>query len=271
MIPHRYVFVAGLHRSGTSLIARILGSHPEVGAINGAPVPENEGCYLQGAIPHTARHGIPGHFATDPAQHLVEGCALDTLDTRLRLEADWAPWYPPDTAWRVEKSPVNLTRMRLLQSLYPLAHFVVVTRHPAFVDQAMRKWGIAAADDFPAHWRAAHDLVMEDIRCLHAAMVVRYEDLVSDPGRTAASLFRFLYLEPDGARVEPVADGNARYRHDVAADAPGYARLGYAKGGGVVPIAPLVKHPLRRIREATLEILDQPSLSSSPSLSGPSP
>ena len=43
-----------------------------------SPAPENEGCYLQGAIPHTARRRGPGHYATDPAQHLVEGCAYDT-------------------------------------------------------------------------------------------------------------------------------------------------------------------------------------------------
>ena len=30
-----------------------------------APVPEQEGAYLQGAIPHTARDGAPMHFGTD--------------------------------------------------------------------------------------------------------------------------------------------------------------------------------------------------------------
>ena len=76
MSGHRHIFVAGLHRSGTSLIARLLAEHPDIAAITDAPVPESEGCYLQGAIPHAARHGVPGHFATDPEQHLVEGSPL---------------------------------------------------------------------------------------------------------------------------------------------------------------------------------------------------
>lgn len=251
---HRYVFIGGLHRSGTSLVARLLAAHPGIGAIEGAPVPENEGCYLQGAIPHTALHGVPGHFATDPAQHLTEGHALDRLATRKRLEADWAPWFPADTPWRVEKSPVNCTRTRLLQSLYPLAQFVIVTRHPAFVDQAMRKWGIGPEADFPRHWRAAHDVILDDLRHLHAAMVVRYEDMVADPARVLAGLCAFLSLPPI-APEEAIADGNADYRNAVRSGAAGYDPLGYGEAGEVRPLAPIVRHPLRAVREGVLVAL----------------
>ena len=72
-LPHRYLFVAGLHRTGTSLLARMIAAHSQISAIENAPVPEDEGAYLQGAIPHTALSGRPGHYATDPAQHFVEG------------------------------------------------------------------------------------------------------------------------------------------------------------------------------------------------------
>ena len=111
---YRYVFVCGLHRSGTSLVARMISGFPSVGSIADAAVPENEGAYLQGAIPHHALSGIPMHFATDPQQHMTEDHPLNRLDTRRRLEHDWSPWYPSNCRWRVEKSPVNLTRMRLL-------------------------------------------------------------------------------------------------------------------------------------------------------------
>ncbi len=138
MQNHRYVFVGGLHRSGTSLVARLIAGLPGVGAITDAPVPENEGVYLQGAIAHTALHGAPMRFATDPAQHHTEGSRHDTLETRLRIEADWAPHFGPGH-WRVEKSPVNLTRMRLYQQLFPLSQFVVVMRHPEAVAAATAK------------------------------------------------------------------------------------------------------------------------------------
>tara|TARA_R110002051_G_scaffold120827_1_gene194012 strand:- start:5974 stop:6279 length:306 start_codon:yes stop_codon:yes gene_type:complete len=73
---------------------------------------QNEGIYLQGAIPYTARHGMPIHFATDPAQHHIEGSHFDRLETQMRLERGWARYFT-NAPWRVEKSPVNLTRMRL--------------------------------------------------------------------------------------------------------------------------------------------------------------
>ena len=137
---HRYLFVGGLHRSGTSLLARLVSGLDGVSGIESAPVPEGEGAYLTGALPHTAMHGRPGHFATDPVQHRIEGDPLDRLETVLRLDHDWAPWFYGAAPWRVEKSPVNLVRMRLLQSLVPLSQFVVVVRHPVAVARAVAKW-----------------------------------------------------------------------------------------------------------------------------------
>ena len=119
----RFVFIAGLHRTGTSLLAKMLAQHPAVSAIAGAPVPEQEGCYLQGAIPHTARHGIPGHYATDPAQHFTEDHPLNTMETRDRLRSDWEGWFDGAKPWWLEKSPVNLTRMRFAPG--PVSNFQI--------------------------------------------------------------------------------------------------------------------------------------------------
>lgn len=41
-----YLFVCGLHRTGTSLLARMLAAHPQKDGIREAPVPEHEGAYL---------------------------------------------------------------------------------------------------------------------------------------------------------------------------------------------------------------------------------
>lgn len=253
MQDYRYVFVGGLHRSGTSLVARLIGALPGVAAIEGAPVPENEGVYLQGAIPHTARHGAPMQFATDPAQHHIEGSRYDRLETRLRLEADWAPYFGPGR-WRVEKSPVNLTRMRLYQQLFPLAQFVVVMRHPEAVAAAVAKWVERPAAELMEHWLAAHEIVAEDLSYLHAALVLRYEDLVADPALCLARLAAFLQL-PAGAAGAQVHDGNARYAGAARLDPAQAARAagwGYRPGLAVEPVELRVQHPLRAVREAVL-------------------
>jgi hypothetical protein len=251
-LPHRYVFVAGLHRSGTSCVAGLIAEHDRVSGIEGAPVPENEGCYLQGGIPHTAVHGIPGRFAVDPEQHHIEGCRYDRLETRQRMEADWSRWFDPAKPWRVEKSPVNLTRMRLYQSLFPLSQFVIVMRHPACVAAAMAKWDPRPATDLVEYWLDAHDRVFRDIEHLHAAIVLRYEDLVADPARTARRLWAFLDL-PEGP-VPPIHDGNAAYTPAplTPQQQARARRWGYEGSTAAMPAEPIVRHPLRTVRNAVL-------------------
>ena len=251
-MTHRYLFVGGLHRSGTSLAARLAAGLPGVAGIKGAPVPEGEGAYLTGALPHTAMHGRPGHFATDPGQHLTEGHALDRLDTVLRLERDWDRWFAPGAAWRVEKSPVNLVRMRLLQSLLPLSQFVVVVRHPVAVARAMAKWTGEDAAAGVAHWEAAMARVLDDLPYLHAALVLRYEDVVAAPQRGAERLAAF--LDRAAAPVaEAVRDGNTDY--DLAWPAPpGPAARAFGYGGAPMDPGLAVRHPLRSMREAVAAI-----------------
>ena len=250
---HRYLFVAGLHRTGTSLLAELIGSHPDIAAIEHAPVPANEGCYLQGAIPHTARDGIPGEYATDPAQHLTESDPLNALETKLRLEREWGEWFDPAKPWRVEKSPVNLTRMRLLQGLFPLAQFVVVTRHPAFMAQALAKWSDKGADDLARYGVRAYRTMLADLDYLHAAMVLRYEDLVAAPARSLRAIEAFLDL-PEAISPPELRDGNTDYIPG-SGSAGTVEALGYGANGAVDPHRGRVRHPLRTVRERTEAML----------------
>ena len=238
-------------------MTRLLAAHPAIGAIDHPSVPENEGCYLQGAIPHTALHGVPGHYATDPDQHHVEGSRYDTLETARRLRADWDRWFPPDARWRIEKSPVNLTRMRLYQQLFPMAHFVVILRHPRAMAAALARWSDRDHDALVRYGLDAYDRAMDDARRLHCVLILRYEDLVLAPDRTLAAVFAFLGLDPVPPAV-PLRDGNAVY-----ADAPPFpaelrdrlARYGYGRNGGVAHPFARISHPLRARREMVRELI----------------
>lgn len=255
MAPHpRFVFVAGLHRTGTSILARILGSHPAISSIRNAPVPENEGCYLQGAIPHTARDGRPGHYATDPGQHHTESSRFNTLETQQRLVSDWARWFDDAKPWWLEKSPVNLTRMRLYQQLFPTSQFIVILRHPQIVAAAMAKWIDAPPADLIEYVLDAYDQVRRDLPYIHGAYVLRYEDLVADPDGVRQSLLAFLSLQDFDPSID-LRNGNAEYEVPANLDGPlaeRMARSGYLPGGVTAPLEPVCAHPLRAVREAAL-------------------
>ena len=249
---NRFIFVAGLHRTGTTLLGRMIGSHSQVAAISASPAPENEGCYLQGAIPHTALHGRPGHYATASEEHYTEASAYNTLETKERLLADWRPWFAPEKQWWIEKSPVNLTRMRLYQQLFPTSQFIVILRHPQVMAAALAKWVDADPRELIRYALDAYDLMANDLAYLHAALVIRYEDLVADADGVRRSLFAFLSLDDQPTGLE-IKDGNRCYRVSDHLDEELAVRMqkwGYRARGQCDPFEPICRHPLRDTREA---------------------
>ncbi len=195
---HRYVFVGGLHRSGTSMVARALADCDGATGLVGTGVMEDEGHYLHDVIPSAFEHGGPGRFAFDPRAHLGPSTAPER--DRARLLAAWEPyWEDPEALTRVEKSPQNLLQTIWLQSLLPSARFVIVIRHPAAVALATRKWTRPGPrrirrlapplglDRLIGHWCHAHHLFEHDRPSLTDVDVVRFEDSAvrrSDPSRS---------------------------------------------------------------------------------------
>ena len=63
MEDHRLVVVGGLHRSGTTPLARTLATHPQVSGFSGTGAREDEGQHLQTVYPRVRDYGGAGHFA----------------------------------------------------------------------------------------------------------------------------------------------------------------------------------------------------------------
>jgi hypothetical protein len=209
MEGHQLVFLAGLHRSGTTLLARLLAAHPEISGFSGTDVPADEGQHLQTVYPAAKVYGGPGRFGFAPESHLTEESSLATDESARRLFEEWSRHWDLSRSVLLEKSPPNLLKTRFLQSLFPRSAFVVVLRHPIPVSLATAKWRRTRRyHRLLQHWLRCYELFRADRDWLERVHVVRYEDLVREPEPVLRGIFGFLGLEPipPSEPVQPGAD-----------------------------------------------------------------
>jgi len=205
-----FVFLGGLHRSGTSLINRILRGADGVTGFEHTGVPEDEGQHLQTVVPSARALGGPGRFAFDPRAHMTEADAEALGQRASVLYREWGAYLDLSKPFAVEKSPPNLTRSRFLQALFPNSAFVFITRHPVPVALATAaKWRVDLKTAFD-HWGVAHAIMLEDKPHLKLAWTLRYDDLVADPRACLSPILSGIGLHTEPA-FEPVGDADAAY------------------------------------------------------------
>lgn len=207
---HRFVFIGGVHRSGTTLLGEILAGHEDASGFSDTGVPADEGQHLQTVYPAARAFGGPGRFAFSPDVGLTEESSL-AEGAYNRLMVEWSPHWDTSRDVLIEKSPPNLLRFRFLQAVFPHAHCVAVMRHPIAVAYATQKWSKTSIPSLIEHWLVAYERFSGDRPQLENVHEVRYESLVEDPEKTVGALERSLGLS---ARVPDVAiepGSNARY------------------------------------------------------------
>lgn len=220
----RFVFVGGLHRSGTTPLARTLAAHPSISGLTDTGVSEDEGQHLQDVYPRIRAYGGMGRFAQAPAAHLVETSPLVNDDNRRRLEEAWSPYWDLTRPLLLEKSPANLIMGRFLAAIFPNSALIVVVRHPVVVALAMQKWNPVlfarngrrrvSLPGLVEHWIKAHQLLLDDLPSLERVHVRRYEDLVESPTGHLSQIQQFLRLdEPiDGSGIR--SDRSGKYAEE---------------------------------------------------------
>ena len=198
MSDHDFVFVGGLHRSGTTLLARAIAKHEQVSGFRKTEALANEGQFLQSVYPIAREFGGTGRFGFDERSHMTEDSPLATEANRERLLREWGEYWNLDKRVLVEKSPPNVLKLRFLQALFPEASFVVIMRHPIAVSFATQKWSKTSLESLLEHWLVCHEIFLEDAPHIRRLMLVRYEDFVADPAGLIGGIQRALGLAPSG-------------------------------------------------------------------------
>jgi hypothetical protein len=227
---HTFVFIGGLHRSGTTLLARCLAAHPDVSGFSETGAREDEGQHLQTVYRSARAHGGPGRFGFDPEAHLTESSPLASDESRRLLLEQWGAHWDASRPVLVEKSPPNIIRTRFLQAIFPGARMIVLVRHPIAVAGATREFGHARRlwrrqtyTSLIEHWLHCHELMFEDARSVPNLLVMRYEEFVANPDDRLAEVFRFIGVPPQPSGLEIKAGINDAYfrRWTLAQHTPG--------------------------------------------------
>ncbi len=213
-IGRRYVFICGLHRSGTSLLGRNIARLENCTGFKHTGVTEDEGQFLQDVYPIAKVYGGAGKFGFDPRAHLTETSPLLTPENALKLRQSWERYWDQSKAIRVEKTPANLLKTRFLQAMFPNSYFIVIRRHPVPVSMANQKWKVSFAPlhDLFDHWLHCHALFEEDRKYLKHVYELSYEDYVRNPDKYHDAIAAFIGTRvPQGAREDVTGAYNQKY------------------------------------------------------------
>jgi Tfp pilus assembly protein PilF len=177
----RLVFVCGMFRSGSTLVERILASHPHVTA--GGEVD------LLPALMRERFGPMPQIVAPLDAATLAHWRAryLDRVSTMF-----------PGAACITDKRPDNFLYIGLIRHLFPDAVIVHTRRHP--LDNCLSIYFLHLSQAMPhaldlldtAHWYRQYERLMAHWQRLHGDAIhdVDYDALVAEPEPVVAALLR---------------------------------------------------------------------------------
>ena len=222
---YKFVFLCGLHRSGTSPLFKILREHPQISGFHDTGVPEDEGQFLQTVFPVAKTFGGAGRFGFSEEAHLTEESALITSNNKRKLFEEWSMYWDLNRPCLLEKSPPNLIRTRFLQAVFPDSYFVVIWRHPIAVSLATVKWTGLDLETLLQHWLHCHRLFALDRPHLRRARVLKYEDLICTTESELEGIYGFLGLEKQSASVLNPSGNEHYFRawRELSVDAKGHA------------------------------------------------
>ena len=217
--------VVGCPRSGTSLLAVMLDSHPQlavppetaflasVAAIDGAAADAR----LQFFKLVTADR-IPisnwSDFGLDSQVLWRRLQAIEPFTVRAGLRAFYALYAEVQGKPRYgEKTPGYVFFVAQIAALLPEAHFIHVIRDPGDTALSWRKTWFAPSQDLPtlgAEWRKHVEAGRSAQGRVPHYIEVRFEDLVRDPARELKGLCAYLSLPWDPLMLDYGAQGAAR-------------------------------------------------------------
>ncbi len=197
------LFVVGMPRSGTTLLAQILSNHRAVGTAGELT-----------ALPDLA-NCLPDWIGTRPrlpypqaAQHLTE-------DAGMRLTREYGQALRrgagADVPFVIDKNPLNFRQLGLIAKLFPHARIIHCTRHPldTCLSNFFQRFPLFMDYSFDlrniGHFFREYTRLMRHWRTMPSVKMIEigYEEMVLDIEPTVRKMLDFLGLEWDERCLAP--------------------------------------------------------------------
>jgi hypothetical protein len=191
---HRYVFICGMPRSGTTILGRNVGRLVDCTDLKNTGTRADEGQNVQNVYPTAHELGGPGRFGFDMRGHRTESSTLLTPENVSKLRASWHKYWDNAKRIYVEKTPSNLLATRFLQAAFANSYFIVIRRHPVPVAMASQKWkfNVTSIDNLFRHWLHCHALFEGDRKYLKRVYELKYENYVEDQDKYHNEIAAFI-------------------------------------------------------------------------------
>jgi len=179
----KFIFIGGLHRSGTTPLQRILGQSPIISKMENTGHNEDEGQHCQSVYETAKKVGGPGKFANVESYHYTNNSKLLNEANNFKIINEWAKYWNLSKPILLEKSPPNLIHTLYLQSIFPRSYFIIIIRHPYVCCSATTKRGWSSEKSIDVHiqhWIKAHQIFFEDKPLIKKCFVIRYEEVIND-------------------------------------------------------------------------------------------
>lgn len=207
--PERWIFIVGCYNSGTSLLQKVLGRHPQIGVL------PTEGIFLTQSLPYPEQFGWVRMWC-ECLDQVRLSTGAEHRELAARIKRNWSVWYEGKPANLVEKSISNTARMPFLQAHFQPAYFIHLVRNGYAVAEGIqrkavpREWGNPRySEQYPIgqcarQWQANYELVQQDRPELERFLEIRYETFVETPDLVLGQVAEFLQIDPF---ADSVADG----------------------------------------------------------------
>ncbi len=201
------LFIVGMPRSGTTLMAQILSNHRAVGSAGELPTMLE----FVSALPRLLETRVPYPEAAKNITPMLAARLIDEYEKRLRRDSG------PEVARVVDKHPLNFWHLGFIARLFPKARIIHCMRHPLDTGLSNYFQRFTFSYDYSfdlrniGHYYGEYARIMEHWRrVLPVTLIeVTYEDMITNTEQVVRRTLASLGLEWDERCLTPHTNPSA--------------------------------------------------------------